>query len=75
MALIMFAVAFFSTWSQPGSGVSHISHLGGAVCGYLYLKRAWRVGDFFRELRWRYQRRRFKVMRSDDRDDTDRWVN
>jgi membrane associated rhomboid family serine protease len=74
LAMIMFAIAFISTIRPTGGNVSHISHLGGAVVGFLYLKRAWRVGDFYRELRWRIRRRRFKVMQS-QQDDFDRWVN
>ena len=73
MAIIMFALTFFYLISQPGSGVSHIAHLGGAVTGFLYLKRAWRIGDLYRDIRWRLLRRRFKVMRPPD--DDDRWVN
>ena len=45
---------------------------GGALTGYLYLKRAWRLGEFYRELRWKIRRRKFKVMSSNDPDD---WVN
>ena len=75
MAIIMFVVTFFYTFTQPAGGISHIAHLGGAVVGFLYLKRAWRVGDLIREMRWKSQRRKFKVMQSDDRDDSDRWVN
>ena len=67
-AWIMFGIAFFSTWDQSGSGVSHIAHLGGAVTGFLYLKRAWRVVPFLSELRWKLRRRRFRVM---DRHDDD----
>lgn len=75
MAIIMFAVTFFYTVTQPQSGVSHVAHLGGAIVGFLYLKRAWRVGEFVRDLRWKAKRRRFRVMPPDDRDDFDRWVN
>jgi membrane associated rhomboid family serine protease len=75
MALIMFGLTFFYTVTQSATGISHISHLGGAVVGFLYLKRAWRVGDFYREMRWKMMRKRFKVMPPDDRDDFDRWVN
>ena len=71
MALILIGINFFYLLSQPGSGVSHIAHLGGAVAGFLYLKRAWRVGEFYRELRWKIRRRRFKSISRDD----DRWLN
>lgn len=72
MALILVGLSFFFLLSQPGSNVSHIAHLGGALTGYLYLNRAWRVGEFYRELRWKIRRRKFKVT---SRDDPDRWVN
>jgi len=73
MALIMFAITAFYTFTQPASGVSHFAHLGGAVVGYLYLKRAWRLGSFYRDLKWKIQRRRFRVMPPPD--DKDHWVN
>ena len=71
MALILIGINFFYLLSQPGSGVSHIAHLGGALAGFLYLKRAWRIGEFYRELRWKIRRRRFKSISRDD----DRWMN
>jgi membrane associated rhomboid family serine protease len=75
MAMILFAVSFFYTVVPDSGNVSHIGHLGGAVVGFLFLRRAWRVGDFVRELRWRVRRRRFRVMQPGERDDSDRWVN
>ena len=43
MVLIMGAVAFLSSISQPNSGVAHVAHLGGMIVGYLYLRgRGWR---------------------------------
>jgi hypothetical protein len=42
-AWIFFAIAFVSSVTQPGDGVSHLAHLGGMVVGWLYMKRAWRV--------------------------------
>jgi membrane associated rhomboid family serine protease len=75
MAIIMFAMVLFYTITQPRGGVSHIAHLGGGLIGFLYLKRAWRVGEFYRELKWRIRRRQFKVMSKDDGNDFDRWVN
>jgi membrane associated rhomboid family serine protease len=71
-AWIMFAIAFLSMLTQTQGGVSHIAHLGGMLVGWLYLKRAWRLGEFYRELRWRLRRRRFRVMGS--RDDN-RWIH
>jgi membrane associated rhomboid family serine protease len=47
-------------------GVAHTAHLGGMLFGYLYLKRAWRLREAWRDLRWRLRRRRFRVMRGED---------
>jgi membrane associated rhomboid family serine protease len=74
MALILFGITFFFTLQGPGGVVSHAGHLGGALTGFLYLKKAWRIGDFYRELKWKVRRRRFKVIEP-DKDDFDRWVN
>src|SRR5262245_52939807 len=46
-------------------GVAHFAHLGGALSGWLYLKRSWKVREMWREIRWRFKRRRFRVMRRD----------
>jgi membrane associated rhomboid family serine protease len=72
-AIIMAALALFNLLGQANDGVSHIAHVGGALTGFLYLKRTWRVGEFYRNLRWRMLRRKFKVM--PPRDDDDRWVH
>jgi membrane associated rhomboid family serine protease len=72
MAWILFGIAFVSNLSPQGDRVSHVAHLGGMVVGWLYLKRAWHVGELWRELVWRIRRRRFKVMPPKD---TDRWVH
>src|SRR6185436_8891615 len=68
MTLILFVLAFLSNLSQSRDRVSHVAHLGGMVVGWLYLKRAWRIGDFWREIVWRVRRRRFKVMPPNDTD-------
>lgn len=70
-ALIMFVLTFTLSISYTRDGVSHVAHLGGMIVGYLYLKRAWRVGEFVQELRWRLRRRKFKVMPPKDDD----WIH
>jgi membrane associated rhomboid family serine protease len=75
MAMILFAIAFFYTVTGSGGGISHVGHLGGAVTGFLYLKRVWRVGELYRELKWKIRRRRFKVMQQNEKDDFDRWIH
>lgn len=72
MTWILFAIAFLSNLGQSGDGVSHIAHLGGMVVGFLYLKRAWSLGEVYREIRWRIRRRRFKVTPPTDQD---RWIH
>jgi membrane associated rhomboid family serine protease len=72
MAAILVGLNLFYLLSQPGSNVSHIAHLGGALTGYLYLNRAWRIGEFYRELRWKIRRRKFKVMTEKDPDE---WIH
>ena len=47
-------------------GVAHFAHLGGMLFGFLYLKRVWRLKQFWSGIRWRLRRRRFRVMRPED---------
>ena len=82
--MIFGALAFLSALGGPGSGVSHVAHLGGMVIGYVYLR-----GDrlFYRATgsyyQWRRQqlRRKFEVYRreQDEREKDprppDHWVN
>jgi membrane associated rhomboid family serine protease len=49
-----------SVTSPSAGGIAHLAHLGGAVFAFLYVKRAWRVGDLYRELKYRWRRRRFR---------------
>lgn len=63
-----------------GGGVAHSAHLGGAVTGYLYLKRP-RLNLFseiqYRYLKWRINRtrRKFDVYSGGRRDDINRRVH
>jgi membrane associated rhomboid family serine protease len=59
--MIVGAIAFLSSLSSGGSGVSHTAHLGGLVVGYLYLKglRARPLDELrYRWLRWKMHRAR-----------------
>jgi membrane associated rhomboid family serine protease len=58
------ALAFLSALQGPGSGVSHISHLGGMVFGFLYLRGGLRglyrsVLGLYVDWRWKRARRKF----------------
>jgi len=80
---ILGGLAFFSSISATGGGIAHVAHLGGMLCGFLYL----RGGRFFSDIRWRYDRwrrnrlrRKFDVYYNERRRDDDepkwrRWRN
>lgn len=78
--LLMGGIEFLVSLSAPGSGISHIAHLGGMLFGYLYL----RGRDFPYRLQLRYHewrrarlRKRFEVYmrKQEKKDDAGRWVN
>jgi membrane associated rhomboid family serine protease len=72
--LILGGMAFFSSLSATGSGVAHVAHLGGMLCGLVYLKG----GTLFSDIRYRYDRwrrnrlrRKFDVYYNERRRDED----
>jgi membrane associated rhomboid family serine protease len=75
--LILGGLAFFSSLSATGSGIAHVAHLGGMLCGFIYL----RGGRVFSDLRWYYDRwrrnrlrRKFEVYYNErHRQDQERW--
>jgi membrane associated rhomboid family serine protease len=38
LVMILGAIAFYSSLSASGGGIAHVAHLGGMVCGYVYIK-------------------------------------
>jgi membrane associated rhomboid family serine protease len=75
--LIVGAIAFLSSFGGPGSGIAHITHLGGLVVGYIYLKTL-RVRPLdelkYRWLRWRMDRARSRFdVYSGGKSDDDEW--
>jgi len=78
--LIMGGIEFISSLSNPGSGVSHVAHLGGMLFGYLYLRGGRLPGGLHaRYSDWKRARlrRKFEVyMRKHERKDNHgRWIN
>lgn len=71
--LFIGAVAFYSTLTLPGSGISHLAHLSGLVIGYIYL-RGW--GHFRRlhrhYLEWKLKRMKKKFRIIDGGNDQDK---
>jgi len=76
---IIGAIAFLSSMSASGGGIAHITHLGGMLFGFLYLKG----GTVFSDIKYRYDRwqrarlrRKFDVYyneRHRDDDDQEKW--
>lgn len=78
--LIMGLIEFVSSFSAPGSGISHVAHLGGMLFGYLYLRGAglpFRLQLRYHEWRRARLRRQFEVYRREHerKDDASRWIN
>jgi membrane associated rhomboid family serine protease len=51
---------------MSGANVAHMAHLGGALCGVLYLKLDWRwlrIGNLFKNLRYRRQEAKLEKRR------------
>src|ERR1700719_4034193 len=58
------AIEFFMTLGTGGDNVSHVTHLGGALVGYLYLRRGlflYRVRNDYLDWKRRRTRRKFEV--------------
>jgi membrane associated rhomboid family serine protease len=77
---IMGAIEFVSSFSTPGSGVSHVAHLGGMLFGFLYLRGGslpyhWQLQ--YHEWRRARLRSKFEVYMRDQekKGKHDRWVN
>jgi membrane associated rhomboid family serine protease len=78
--LFIGVIEFFSEVAQPGSGISHIAHLGGLLFGYIYIRgfsfpdRFQRRYDDWRRARLRKQ---FDVYmrKKNKKNDRDRWIN
>ncbi len=78
--LIMGVIEFVSSFSTPGSGVSHVAHLGGMLFGFLYLRGAglpYQLELRYRDWRRARLRRKFEVYmrKGDKKDEAGRWIN
>jgi membrane associated rhomboid family serine protease len=78
--LIIGAISLLSSVQESRGGVAHITHLGGLIAGYLYLKGG--RGGFIGLLQYRFsewhkssRRRRFEVVEGGRRGGPDRWVH
>lgn len=78
--MIFGAIAFLSSITDAGGGVSHFAHLGGLAIGYVYLKglRLRPVAEVkYRYLKWRLNRtrRKFDVYSGGRTDDWNRRIH
>ncbi len=80
--MIVGAIAFMSSLSASGNGVSHVAHLGGMLFGFLYLRSGLFRIDLISPLRqgyedWKLRRakRKFQVYLRKKESDRDRWVH
>jgi membrane associated rhomboid family serine protease len=78
------AIEFFLSLEVSGDTVSHITHLGGALVGYLYLRRGlflYRFRNDYLDWKRRRARKKFEVYMRDHKNEPphdssdDRWVN
>jgi membrane associated rhomboid family serine protease len=78
---VAIAIEFFLTLGSGGDNVSHVTHLGGALVGYLYLRRGlflYRFRNDYLDWKRKRARRKFEVYMRDHKNDPprdDRWVN
>jgi len=83
LAAASIVIEFFLSLELGGDNVSHITHLGGALVGYLYLRRGlflYRLRNDYLDWKRRRARRKFDVYMREHkdeppRDSDDRWVN
>ncbi len=78
--VLMGVIEFVSSLATPGSGVSHIAHLGGMLFGYLYLRGGglpYRLQLRYHEWRRARLRKRFEVYmrKQEKKSDAGPWIN
>ncbi len=78
--VLMGAIEFLASFSEPGSGVSHLAHLGGMLFGFLYLRGhrlPYQLQLRYHEWRRARLRKRFEVYmrKHEKKDDAGSWIN
>jgi membrane associated rhomboid family serine protease len=78
--VIMGIIELVSSFGTPGSGISHIAHLGGMLFGFLYLRGPrlpYSLPLRYHEWRRTRLRRKFEVYmrKHESKDETGRWIN
>jgi membrane associated rhomboid family serine protease len=63
---LFFIVEFFASFRYVNDGIGHITHLGGMIIAYFYLRWGNMAGSFFDTWKKRKARRRLGVVRRDE---------
>jgi len=78
--VIIGGIEFLSSFSGPGTGISHFAHLGGMLFGFIYLRgfslpHRWQLG--YHDWRRARLRRKFEVYmrKHEEKEDPSRWLN
>jgi membrane associated rhomboid family serine protease len=78
--LVMCVMEFLLSLGSPGSGISHIAHVGGILIGLVYLRGGgfwyrWQLG--YSEWRRARLRKKFEIYmrKHEQKDDSGRWIN
>jgi membrane associated rhomboid family serine protease len=78
--VIMGGIELVSSFGTPGSGISHVAHLGGMLFGFLYLRGphlSFNLPLHYQEWRRARLRRKFEgyMRKHENKDETGRWIN
>jgi len=72
--ILFFAlIEIYSLWALPNDGIGHLTHIGGLLIGYIYLKKYRSVSKIIDEIRWRRARRGFHIVPPDEEEREDSW--
>lgn len=54
--MVLIGLGILASWNQNADGIAHLTHLSGALIGYLYLKADWRVGQWLSPVKQMWRR-------------------
>lgn len=74
--LIIGLLTFYFSFMQMGGNIAHLAHLGGMVCGLLYLRPefvTFHLRPFIHTMQWKWRRWRFRLTQRGRKDSETRW--
>lgn len=66
-ALLLSAIELVSLGALSPNGIARFAHLGGALTGYILIKRIWDPRRLIHDIRWKIRRRKFTAMQKDEK--------